>query len=348
MYRWWVLSVLGVIVGCATSGSGDEDEDDDLCSSDDECGPYEICGTTDCTGFPRCIPTNCACSQGPGYIIAPGDACLSGDGDPPPRCTCDEATCDDPLDSCGLDTCPGVCQPGESCAVCLEGDACGNAEVCLGSYCISHLPGRAFCLGLECLRAAPPLCGTPDAPCGEDCCQPDCSGRECGDDPNCNVSCGECGAHTFCSIDTCRSLTGLDLCPGDLRALDPIIPFESVGGTMPQPTGGVIVDGTYDLIAQHRYQLTYFADVYLRSALRFSANATQVEHIYDPDIAYRADGESPHRQLTVVADGTTLNFEVTCPVEHAIFDFYTRGFTVQGSELRLFQESSVEIYARRP
>jgi hypothetical protein len=163
----------------------------------------------------------------------------------------------------------------------------------------------------------------------------------------CNVSCGTCGAHAFCSVSTCQNLPGLDRCPGDLRALDPIIPFEAKNGARPEPVGGAIADGTYDLIAQHRYQQTYFAEVYLRSALRFSGNATEVEHVYDPDIAYLADGESPHRHLTVDAAGTTLNFQVTCPVEYAIFDTYARGFSVQGSELWLFQESSVEIYERR-
>jgi hypothetical protein len=68
----------------------------------------------------------------------------------------------------------------------------------------------------------------------------------------------------------------------------------------------------------------------------------------DPTVGSQADGESPHRLMTVRASGSVLSFSVTCPEGSAVFHpEYTRGFTAQGTELRLFQEDMIEIYERR-
>ena len=71
-----------------------------------------------------------------------------------------------------------------------------------------------------------------------------------------------------------------------------------------------------------------------------------IEHIYDQDLTSFADSETPHRLMTVSAEGTSLNFEVTCP-DIAIFPTFTRPYSVQGSELWLFQEGLIEVYQRR-
>lgn len=55
-----------------------------------------------------------------------------------------------------------------------------------------------------------------------------------------------------------------------------------------------------------------------------------------------------HRHLNVSSQGSVLHFTVTCPSEvltrYAVYD---RGFSVQGSELWLFQPSLIEIYRMR-
>jgi hypothetical protein len=142
-------------------------------------------------------------------------------------------------------------------------------------------------------------------------------------------------------------LAGIDACEGDLRTTAAEIPLEPAAGPMPAPMGGVIADGIYDLIAQREYESNSLAEVYLRAAIRFSEGGTQAEQTYDPSLAYFADSETPHRLMTVTPEGAVLHFEVTCP-DTAIFPSFDRGFTVEGSELWLFQGELVEVYVRRP
>jgi hypothetical protein len=131
--------------------------------------------------------------------------------------------------------------------------------------------------------------------------------------------------------------------------MPPEVAVQEETGTMPEPAGGNIVDGTYDLVAEHEYRQFSISERYIRGAIRVSAGVTRAEHIYDPVQGSQADGESPHRIMTVSAAGPALNFEVTCPTGAAVFTpKYARGFTVQGTELWLFQEELIEIYTRRP
>lgn len=238
--------------------------------------------------------------------------------------------------------------------MCLDGKTCGNVEICSGSFCIANdARTKATCRPLECaFRPVPPLCGTPDALCGEECCQPDCTGRECGDDPRCGVSCGTCGPETFCDFEhgQCQLVTGVSACAGDLRATPPKITVEQGESPKPQAAGGKIIDGIYDLVATREYVRDAFSTVYERAALRFFDDATQAEQIFDRDRNYflADDEDSPHRLLTVVADGSVLHFTVSCPdTVISIYRAYDRGFTVRGSELWLFQPELIEIYRAR-
>ena len=133
-----------------------------------------------------------------------------------------------------------------------------------------------------------------------------------------------------------------------MRATPPLIQVERVAGDLPTPQGGTITDGTYDLVATRQYVLDRFADVYQRAALRFSASGTEVEQIYDYDPDYFADYDTPHRLLAVATEGTVLHFSVKCPnTVISIYQNYDRSFTVQGSELWLFQPSLIEVYRAR-
>jgi len=236
--------------------------------------------------------------------------------------------------------------------VCLDHKTCQGFEICAGSYCIANDAWtQAVCRPIECAfsRLVPPLCGTPDAPCGEECCKPDCTDRVCGEDPRCGLSCGTCEPESFCTIDgQCQLDSGVADCAGDLRATPPLIEVERAAGELPKPQGGTITDGTYDLVAKRQYVSDQSADVYRRAALRFSASGTQVEQIYDYGPDYFADYGTHHRLMTVTTEGTLLHFSVTCPdAVITTYRNYDRGFTVQGSELWLFQQSLSEVYRAR-
>lgn len=208
------------------------------------------------------------------------------------------------------------------------------------------LEGNAVCRPRECLTAQPPLCGSPEATCGATCPQPDCAGRECGEDPRFGISCGSCGPHRYCIDEKCRQEPGYALCEGDLQATPPEVPVEQAQGTIPPPQGGQIVDGIYDLVAQREYVGPGISETYTRAALRFTSNGTRVEHIYD---AGTADAESPHRLMSVSISSVTLAFEISCPDRnHVFWSEYSRDFDAQGEEIWLHQERLLEIYTRRP
>ncbi len=108
---------------------------------------------------------------------------------------CSSATCRAPKDGCG-GLCPGVCKSGEH--------GCFYDVVCpAGFSCLEFEDGTTTCLPGECAFRvlAPPLCGSPDASCGDKCpsCTPRCEGLECGPDPNCDQSCGTCTGDKYCS-----------------------------------------------------------------------------------------------------------------------------------------------------
>lgn len=333
---WWlVVPLLVGAPGCSSSSAPH------YCQSDANCGTGQVCGTEDCGGINTCIRAECACIPPNGFRNPCSDT-YSKD------CSCDAATCGHPLDTCGH-LCPGVCNTGDSCQFCTDGKTCDGVEPCLGSSCIIDPDGKAVCRPFDCIFTSvqPPLCGSPDAVCGPTCPKPDCSTRECGDDPSTGLSCGSCGVHHYCDIDgKCVEPPEYLLCNGDLTALSPEIAVDIGRPPMPAPVGGTITDGIYDLVAEHEYQTTIPIS-YVRSAMRFSEGGTHVEHIYDADFSSGADQDSPHRLMNVSAAGTELSFDVTCPTQYVFFPHYVEGFTVNGDELDLFQPYFIEVYMKR-
>jgi hypothetical protein len=204
-----------------------------------------------------------------------------------------------------------------------------------------------MCLGQT---LAPPLCGSPDAPCGEECCKPECGGKKCGTESQCGSSCGKCDPNYDCTIDgQCNVEPAVLLCPGDLRARGPAIAIEQGVGPRPTPEGGTIADGIYDLVAIRQYARSTFAELYRQAAIEFTGSARTAQLTGVVDIAFFADPESPHRLMDVTAEGTILHFSVTCPDKsHVIKPRFDRDFSVHDSEVWFFHEGVVEVYARRP
>ena len=191
------------------------------------CGqPDSACGQN-CAGVTSCDPTSATnscgsgetCATGLGQLFgssAPGvcvdSRCPSNDpalcGAPEALCgvkcvctpNCSAATCQNASDGCG-GICPGVCRASgngdTSDTGCIDDIACGA-----GFACIAGVDGVSRCRPASCAFEvmAPPACGVPGAPCGDQCpaCTQACDGRQCGADPKCGQSCGSCGSGTFC------------------------------------------------------------------------------------------------------------------------------------------------------
>ncbi len=307
------------------------------------CPTGQVCGTV-CGGTPTCIPLGCSCENQAGNPM-PSAGCYPY---VPPRCTCDNATCDNPLDSCGEQTCPGVCELGDSCQFCVDNEMC-NGEPCRGGLCLLARTGLATCRPTECAfsQLMPPLCGSPDALCGEECCLPDCEGFQCGQDRLCGVSCGTCAPHHSCVGNQCTQSAVYSECSGDLTATPPEIVVEPAAGPMPPPIGGTLEDGIYDLTALREYVHDTFAETFTRAAMRFFNGGTELEHIYDADFLSGSDPEAPHRHVNVTVTGpTTLHFWVICP--GTLFPMYDRDYSVHPNELWLYQEGMIEVYTKRP
>jgi RHS repeat-associated protein len=188
-----------------------------------ECGqPDSVCGencecvtSCDASAPGTSCPTGevCQAGMGPALGSKSRDVCLdpSCPSNDPPDCghpfslcgarcictpDCSSATCQNPSDGCGGE-CPNVCDDGE--------EGCEDDVHCQeGSTCAQGPNGIRKCRPEECdfRKVAPPLCGTPDAPCGEECpvCTPQCDSRECGPDPRCGASCGGCSDGEFCDL----------------------------------------------------------------------------------------------------------------------------------------------------
>jgi hypothetical protein len=338
MRRLAAVALMAGVVCCSTRSQSTV-----YCVTDSECSDGQVCGTESCSGFSHCLRAECACRQD--GLVNP---CGAADAF---ECTCNNATCRDPWDSCGNQLCPGVCEQGQSCQFCLDEGGCGLVEPCLGSSCIVALDGSARCRPTECREQVqkPPQCGNADSPCGSICPTSNSDGRKCGEDPLTGASLGSCGAHHYCYKGECQQDPQYLLCEGDLMAMDAEISVEELSGPMPLPAGGIITDGTYDLVAEHEFDPYAAASRYLRGALRFTNGATRVEHIYDRDPSSQADPKSPHRLMAVRANDSTLSFNVECPDSSQVTSPNdSRGFSVAGEELWLFQRTVVEIYKRRP
>jgi RHS repeat-associated protein len=209
-----------------------------------ECGPGEPCSNTEdcadelvcqagvcaaCPANPSVCTVECPCPPGGSCTqdnqCQSGLSCQGGVCAPPPGggsgCTpdCTNATCEDPSDGC----------QGECAGVCDLGEQCSDDLVCpLGGCCLVNPDGSHACRPCECAGSAlaPPLCGAPNAECGAECpvCTPDCEGRQCGIDPKCGKSCGECGSGEFC-----QSAAGQCVAP------DPVPPIPGPDGQPIRP-----------------------------------------------------------------------------------------------------------------
>jgi IPT/TIG domain len=171
---------------------------------------------TDCA---ICGDSECDPGEGPG--ACPGDCCgTCGDGvcravcgetqdGCPADCAgaCGDGVCDqgeNPID-CELD-CPRgscgnrVCEPGEDSSTC--GDDCSNTCgdcVCQPEETYWTCPEDCgFCGDGYCFDTCPFMYPAEDlASCFDDCCVPDCQGRDCGTN-GCGGFCGDCPVNHVC------------------------------------------------------------------------------------------------------------------------------------------------------
>ena len=157
----------------------------------------ECPGNQDCSGL-ECGPDP-VCSESCG-TCGGGESCQAGQ--------CVEGPCEPDCSGleCGNGGCPD--QP-DACGTCSDGFTCDAGECsAVGPDC----PVDKDCTGLE---------SGPDLVCGESCgtcfgqdecvdgqceCQPDCVGKECGND-GCGGSCGSCNAGWVCDSGKC-----IDIC----------------------------------------------------------------------------------------------------------------------------------------
>ncbi|MBM4372523.1 MAG: hypothetical protein FJ098_12760 [Deltaproteobacteria bacterium] len=123
---------------------------------------------SDCTGR-ACGDDGCGGSCG--TCSGPQESCLEG------TCVCGPLC---PPGSCGADGCGGACPACGLDQVCIQG-TCACAYAACGDHCCPK--------GLVCH--------------GDQCCVPQCEGKECGDD-GCGGSCGTCPAVApVCDQGTC-------------------------------------------------------------------------------------------------------------------------------------------------
>ena len=189
----------------------------DACGVDcGTCGETQVCENNACVcDFEQCGELCCT----EGQVCFEEQCCQ-------PDCTGLECG----LEACGVDC--GACGQHELCqnnSCMCEFEGCG--EVCCGEgqVCFEEQCCQSDCSGLEC---GPDTCGVDCGTCGDNqscennvctcqfgscgeaccgdgqtcfegqCCQPDCSGLECGLDV-CGVTCGNCGANELCQDNAC-------------------------------------------------------------------------------------------------------------------------------------------------
>lgn len=240
--------ITGFCVCCEPACDGKECGDDGCGGS---CGQCEGC---DCvTGFCVCCQPFCfdgqqcggdgcggSCGKcGPsdtcmdGYCYVTTDGCEVSDmptcgGCPCEACVCemDPYCCETEWDSLCVEECTDYCggcgggNPGEF------GSPCNDYTDCLSGYCVETPEGGRLCT-MECIEECPPgwECqsidtGSPDPLflCIPSC-QPNCAGKECGDD-GCGGSCGWCGdaicVDFFCYAEDIPDCEGKECGPDGL------------------------------------------------------------------------------------------------------------------------------------
>jgi RHS repeat-associated protein len=202
------------------------------CSVDDPsaaCASGDVCREGIGTLFSAvtrdvCIPAGVTCpSNDPAYCGTEWSLC-GADCIPLPDCS--HATCDNPSDGAG-GICRGVCPLGGSGPT---GGTCTNDVECqVGASCHPDSDGLRRCRRDDLCPPgplAPPLCGSPTAPCGAVCPTntPQCQGRQCGTDPVFGQNCGTCADGSSCSAG--------GHCAQRVSRSQPLVP-DGHGGTVP-------------------------------------------------------------------------------------------------------------------
>ena len=214
--------------GCVSAElTGPECDDGNACTELDVCqeGLCVGSGALDCSDDNPC--TDSACDPGVGCVTTlnqalcdDGDVCTTGDHCDLGDCaSTGELVCDDG-NVCTDDS----CDPDAGCQFipnqdgCDDGDACTDGDSCAGGWCIAgpelDCADENVCTENACdsdfgcvttLLEEGSLCGENkhwQCTQGACVCNPDCVGRDCGDD-GCGASCGECDAGKFCSLSRC-------------------------------------------------------------------------------------------------------------------------------------------------
>jgi len=190
------------------------------------------CGDDGCGGSCGTCPEGFSCSMGMCSDGAPPaqDSCVNACGTSAPdgSCWCDD-TCED-----NGDCCKDVCTACGICAECTPdctnkecgdngcGGQCGvcpDNEMCTGGICIGTTPLGPSCEGFcdgpggdgscwcdeqcvqngDCCQDVCEECGI----CNNDICQPDCGGKQCGDN-GCGEPCGLCSRGETCENGLCK------------------------------------------------------------------------------------------------------------------------------------------------
>jgi hypothetical protein len=152
-----------------------------------DCEPdkWEVCGLNEQTGEWGCGSVDSLCVPDCKGKQCGGDGCVGECGmGCPPTLTCYEGACCEPQCQdieCGDNGCGGSC-----------GSCSSGKEECAGGECVcSHIDcgGQCCSFSSNCWQGH--------------CCEPDCDGKECGDD-GCGDLCGECpDLHICTNDDTC-------------------------------------------------------------------------------------------------------------------------------------------------
>ncbi len=225
---------------------------DDFCFGNGDCcdDVCDFCGAdypADC-GLPYCGDGVCnngeTCEDCPGDCGAcPVETCEGAcGGQADAGCWCDEACfvagdcCGDVCDFCGTDYPADCCVPdctdkecgddgcGGSCGTCADGETCnasGLCEVLPMSSCAGNCGVYEIGADCQCDSACfdfgdccGDICGFCAVDYPEDCCVPDCTDKECGDD-GCGGSCGTCADGETCNASGLCEVLPMSSCAGN-------------------------------------------------------------------------------------------------------------------------------------
>lgn len=170
------------IVGEVTCVQGAEVYCEDACPDNPECSP---CGTWGDTKYP--CETYAMCPEELGHCACPHTECDW-------CCPSDDHVCDE-LGQCCLPDCTGK-ECGD--------DGCGEACGACGDNAVCAAGGTCACEFTDCGDAC---CTKYETTCDDfGCCEPNCEGRECGDN-GCLGKCGQCPESApFCDEEgQCRA-----------------------------------------------------------------------------------------------------------------------------------------------